>query len=213
MKFTTSKERICLSSDSYGFSHKGGGDTLRLLRQLENLPALNDAYFILKNCGVENMQGSPLCVAGMGVHGSTITSLLGSPIICANSFLATATNLSTLEGGPLYVGGEFSLLHNSQLTSLIGSPYVVGGCSFDLSSYAEPLTSLVGMPAYVDRRCSIIGTGALHSLEGLPKYIGGSLSISRGILQTYSSVLTVSKIRKILNEQGCTVKGDIMAAW
>ena len=76
--------------------------------------------------------------------------------------------LSTLEGAPHTVGGNFACGRNPELHSLVGGPSKVGG---NYSCYDCTLTSLVGAPATIPGNfwCQ---NNALSSLVGIPETIG-----------------------------------------
>jgi hypothetical protein len=89
-------------------------------------------------------------------------------------FNCSDNKLTTLEGAPKEVGGNFNCSNNNNLTSLEGAPKEVGG---DFSCYNNNLTSLEGAPkevgVYFD--CSM---NKLSSLEGAPEKVGGNFHCS-----------------------------------
>ncbi len=84
-------------------------------------------------------------------------------------FYCYRNQLTTLEGSPDYVGGDFICQYNNQLTTLEGSPNYVGG---DFTCHDNQLTTLEGGPKEVggDFDC---GGNQLISLEGSPNEVGG----------------------------------------
>ena len=85
--------------------------------------------------------------------------------------------LTTLEGGPKYVGGNFDCSKN-KLTDLKGSPLEVGE---SLTCYQNKLTSLEGSPKEVGRdfNCQ---ENKLTTLKGSPKWVGGSFYCNDNVL-------------------------------
>ena len=105
---------------------------------------------------------------------------------------AEHANLTSLEGAPKEVGGDFSCNSNN-LTSLEGAPKEVGG-SFSCNS--NNLTSLKGAPKEVGGSFSCY-SNRLTSLEGAPKEVGGDFYVD--------SIFTEKEIRKV-----CNVKGKVI---
>lgn len=91
---------------------------------------------------------------------------------CSSSDSILSNSLTSLEGCPSYVGGDFQCMHNL-LTSLEGAPEIVDG---DFLCYSNKLTNLIGSPKYVGGRfdCS---HNKLTSLEGCSD-IGDVLNIT-----------------------------------
>lgn len=89
------------------------------------------------------------------------------------NFDCSAIGLTSLEGCPKYVGGEFSCEDN-ELVSLEGGPKYAGSYNCEFNK----LTSLKGAPEKVkwDFICS--NNKTLESLEGCPKEVGGTFSIA-----------------------------------
>ena len=90
------------------------------------------------------------------------------------SYKKDGNKLTSLEGCPHTVDGEFSLQFLTRLSSLRGCPEHVGGEFFILEC---PITSLEGSPERVRGRFGIYRT-KITSLEGLPSVIEGDLDIS-----------------------------------
>ena len=90
-------------------------------------------------------------------------------------FLCKENQLTSLEGSPKEVGGNFNCSYNNQLISLEGSPESVGG-DFNCS-YSNQLTSLDGSPRSVGVNfwCN---NNQLTSLEGCPEIVSGEFSCS-----------------------------------
>lgn len=91
-----------------------------------------------------------------------------------NSYGKNGNKLSDLNGCPHTVDGEFSLQFLSNLSSLKGGPEYVGGEFFILKC---PLTSLKGSPERVRGRYTVVDS-KITSLEGLPSVIEGDLDIT-----------------------------------
>jgi len=96
-----------------------------------------------------------------------LTSLEGAPQEVGGDFDCSYNKLTSLEGTPQEVGGDFDCSFND-LTSLEGAPQVVTG---HFSCSANELTSLKGSPQEVggDFDCSY---NKLTSLVGAPQKVG-----------------------------------------
>lgn len=84
--------------------------------------------------------------------------------------------LTSLEGGPKKVLGDFLCSYCEKLTSLKGSPEEVNG-DFKCP-YCENLITLEGAPEIVGGNFNCYGCEKLTSLEGAPKKIGGYFDCS-----------------------------------
>jgi len=83
--------------------------------------------FVAMDIGLTSLEGSPEKVgASFRLYGNDkLTSLKGGPLDVGREFLCTGSNLYSLEGSPLRVGGRFFI--GSKLTSLFGAPLKIGG--------------------------------------------------------------------------------------
>ena len=101
-----------------------------------------------------------------------ITSLEGAPEVVGGNFdCSGCAKLKTLEGSPEYVDGTFSCDGCRNLKSLEGAPEEV--CSSFICSDCESLESLEGAPKIVGKNFHCDGCRSLKSLEGTPKEVGG----------------------------------------
>lgn len=91
-----------------------------------------------------------------------------------NFYIAYADNITSLEGAPEFVGGNFSCNSCDSLTSLEGAPKEVGG-KFDCS-FCKSLTSLEGAPEEVGGDFDCSHCESLTSLKGAPKKVEGMFS-------------------------------------
>jgi len=82
----------------------------------------------------------------------------------------SSLKLTSLEGAPKVVKGNFNCSYNTKLTSLKGSPDKVDG---HFECYSTSITSLKGSPDNVDCNFNCSNT-KLTSLEGAPNTIGGN---------------------------------------
>jgi transcription elongation factor Elf1 len=82
--------------------------------------------------------------------------------------------ITSLEGSPEFVGGNFECNSCDSLKSLEGAPKEVGG-DFNCS-WCESLTSLEGAPKEVGRDFDCSHCKSLTSLKGAPKEVGGMFS-------------------------------------
>jgi len=83
-----------------------------------------------------------------------LKSLDGCPERVTGDFQCYSSGIETLEGGPLYVGGNYIAYNSTDLVSLKGSPEKVGG----------------------DFRVDIMGSGKLKTLKGGPVIVGGNFN-------------------------------------
>ena len=98
---------------------------------------------------------------------------MGKEIFFGNitrNFYCYSTKITSLEGSPEKVGGDFRCSHIDTLTSLKGAPKEVEGnfvCEF------TEITSLIGAPEKVGKDFRCFKT-KITSLVGAPKEVGGS---------------------------------------
>lgn len=106
-------------------------------------------------------------------------------------------NLTSLEGAPKEVGGEFKCVSCNSLTSLEGAPKEVGdafSCYF-----CHSLKDLEGTPKEVGGNFNCHDCKSLTSLEGAPKEVGGDFKCwNCGYKFTKKNV-----------KKACNVKGEI----
>lgn len=132
----------------------------------------------------------------------SLDSLEGAPMMATFAFNCAKNNLSTLVGGPEFVGGDFVCLGN-HLTDLKGAPKVAG--SFICGS--NKITSLVGAPKTGPESKNITSfhcnNNMLTNLRGSPSEVmqfdcdenrltsleGGPTHVSQGF-SCYKNVLT-----------------------
>jgi hypothetical protein len=101
-----------------------------------------------------------------------LTSLEGSPEKVGGNFKCYENpNLVSMEGCTQDVGGDFDCGMNRKLSSLKGSPRIIKG--YFNAERNLSLTSLEGGPEKVKDDFSISNEKSLKSLKGLPKNIGG----------------------------------------
>ena len=101
-----------------------------------------------------------------------LTSLEGCPDYVRGNFnCSQCDNLTSLKGAPKEVDGDFVCKLSHKLTSLEGAPERVGG-NFDCH-YCKSLTSLKGAPEKVGGYFDCHNCISLTSLEGAPKEVGG----------------------------------------
>ena len=114
------------------------------------------------------------CNGSVNVKNKSITSLTNGLFRWGNvdrDFYCSCCNITTLEGSPEEVGGNFSCRQCDSLVNLKGSPESVGrdfycrGC--------ENLKSLEGAPEKVIGYFDCSNCNNLTSLEGVPEKIAG----------------------------------------
>ena len=113
------------------------------------------------------------------------------------AFDCSAIGLTSLEGCPKEVGGQFTCEDN-ELVSLEGGPKTAGSYNCEFNK----LTSLKGAPEKVKYDFNCSNNKTLESLEGCPKEVGGIFSIA---ISTYEKPFTSDEIAKL-----CKVGEDII---
>lgn len=125
---------------------------------------------------ITTLEGFPKYVNGsLECRGTLLSSLVGCPQKIGGTFyMETRSNIKTLEGGPMIVGGNYDVSEIG-LESLVGAPRVV---HWDFECIENNITDLVGAPEEVGRDfiCSI--NEKLTSLRGCPKRIGGDFILN-----------------------------------
>lgn len=115
------------------------------------------------------------------LRGNLLKNLLGFPIALGNMGIQiTKGALTSIQGSPLYVEGNVKLYNSSSLSSLEGGPVYVGK-GYEVQRCS--ITSCKGMPVYVGHSVYLYDNSNLTSLEGLPKYIGAELSIDKSTIR------------------------------
>ena len=113
------------------------------------------------------------------------------------AFDCSAIGLTSLEGCPKEVGGQFTCEDN-ELVSLEGGPKTAGSYNCEFNK----LTSLKGAPEKVKYDFNCSNNKTLESLEGCPKEVGGTFSIA---ISAYEKPFTSEEIAKL-----CKVGEDII---
>jgi len=111
------------------------------------------------------------CKYSFNCSGNQLTTLEGAPQSVGGDFYCSENQLTTLEGAPQKVDGSF-LCSKNQLTTLKGAPQSVG-INFDCSR--NQLTTLEGVPQSVSINfdCS---RNQLTTLKGAPQSVDGDFS-------------------------------------
>lgn len=103
-------------------------------------------------------------------------------------FNCYSNGLTTLEGGPKYVGGNVDCSLN-KLTDLKGSPLGVGG---SFTCYKNNLTSLEGCPKWVGSHL-ICSENKLTSLSNGPENVGGNFDCNNNNIYNLKGLETKIK--------------------
>ena len=110
-----------------------------------------------------------------GNYSKFLTSLEGAPKEVGGNFsFYDCDSLTSLKGAPEKVGGDFYCIACDSLKSLEGAPKKVGG-NFNCSD-CQSLPSLKGAPEEVDGFFFCRFCTAIKSLEGAPKKVGDKFS-------------------------------------
>lgn len=133
----------------------------------------SDGRFNIFNCpNLQSLDFLPRDIQGnlVIIGCPKLTSLEGCSESCVD-FTLVRCGVTSLEGGPKYVGG-FYRCEDNKLTSLKGAPREVPG-KFD--SGRNAIKSLVGGPESVGGDYRVDFCPFLTTLEGVAKHIGGDL--------------------------------------
>ncbi len=118
--------------------------------------------FLISDCGLESLEGSPTHVT--------------------EGFFCQSNKLKTLKGAPEIVAGEFCCDSN-QLTDLQGSPKEVEKYSCN----GTGITSLKGAPIRVEEDFSCV-SNQISSFEFCPRYIGDDLNLENNKITSLKGV-------------------------
>jgi hypothetical protein len=151
-----------------------------------------------------------LCYSSLAADSVGLTSLKGCPDeLLGSCIISRNPQLSSLEYGPSFVGGNFHAADCS-FTSLVGAPREVKG-NFVINRN-ERLTSLVGGPSivggkYTARYCE------LTSLIGIPSRIGGGLSLTDNPLTSLQGINKLKEMRGLIDLEFCQIKSHILGVF
>ena len=145
-----------------------------------------------------------------------MTTLEGCPKIVGGNFYCGWNGLENLQGGPTYVGGDYEC-HTNNLVSLVGAPTKILG---DFTCANNYLTSLDGAPKEVKGRF-ICASNKLKTLIGGPELVGGTYCCDYNQLENLKGApyevgrdFTCSHNNlKSLRDCTFSVKGDIVCSY
>lgn len=100
--------------------------------------------------------------------------------------------LSTLQGAPHFVGGNFTCASNPQLRSLVGGPSWIGGSFFCQS--CEQLTTLEGSPPRLGGDFNCANCKNLKSLKHAPIPLFGNFYLNNNPRLDYSDMPAIPKL-------------------
>tara|TARA_B100000767_G_scaffold258391_1_gene267070 strand:+ start:655 stop:1413 length:759 start_codon:yes stop_codon:yes gene_type:complete len=124
-------------------------------------------------------------------YSSALTTLEGGPKYVGGNFDCATNKLTDLKGSPLEVGGSFTCYQN-KLTDLKGSPKEVGG---NFNCQENKLTSLEGSPKEVGRDFNCY-SNKLTSLSNGPENVGGNFDCTENNIYNLKGLET--KIKQYL---------------
>lgn len=160
-----------------------------------------------KTMALKTLVGSPREVNGVFyVDGNPLTSLEGGPDIVKGDYSCMSCILTSLKGAPREVDGFFC--RENQLTSFEGGPEIVNG---DLMAYHNPFTSLKGLPKRINGEIKLTPDKELPLLRLL--YIKDLREITFGGYNNMDEGAEMHNIQIIINKylrQGA--KGAIKCA-
>jgi len=128
-----------------------------------------------------------------------MTSLEGCPEYIGGDFICAHNRFISLKGSPKFVNGNCNCSCN-KLISLEGCPKYVGGYFYCYSNNSNnKLTTLEGSPEYVGGDFDCSSNKTLQSLEGAPEIIRGKWNIEKKYhsYPEYQRYLLVKKIEKL----------------
>jgi hypothetical protein len=105
---------------------------------------------------------------GLEVSGNQLTNLIGCPEYINGPLLADNNILQSLIGCPRNINSDFSVFGNISLSTLEGGPSHVGG-DFDVGNTA--ISNLVGTPSYIGGSLDVTSCFNLKSLKGIHQHI------------------------------------------
>ena len=147
---------------------------------------------------------------------NNLTSLEGAPQNVGGDFYCSRNNnLTSLKGAPQTVEGNFNCSSNNNLTSLEGAPQTVKG---DFYCADNNLTSLEGAPQTVEGNFNCSHNNNLTSLKGVPQTVKGNFNCSynnnltslKGAPQTVEGNFNCSHNKNLTSLEGApqTVEGN-----
>ena len=154
--------------------------------------------------------GSELEVNNLECNNTTLTSLEGLPESVAGNFSCYKNpELTSLVGAPQTVHGGFSCGNNEKLTSLVGAPESVRYCDFQNN---PKLPSLLGSPQIIHTYFNCANNPNLESLEGAPKTVGSWFWCSNNPKLTSLARINfyIHEIKADADFAGCPIKSNIL---
>lgn len=161
--------------------------TNNLLVSLEGIARIIGSHLYCQNNQLRSLNGIPTLKSGatLACGSNNISSLTGYGFesIKLTGFYCEMNNLTSLQGAPEFLQGDFDC-SNNPITSFIGAPKFIGG-----DFYAGELTQL-------------------QSLEGFPERVENNVFIDkRDLIRIFGSKPVPSLTSQIRNI--CKVKGNI----
>lgn len=156
----------------------------------ENLNELFDIKgdYDIDDDGFIHVDGT--CTPGSGVKIEKLPIKFG---VVSVRFACIDMGLTTLEGCPIQVKGNFNCGHN-HLTSFKGAPTQIGQRFLCSSNYGPPLPNLIGIP---DSLLNLSVRSNLLSLDGLPHTIRDTISILYNKKLPLLKLLFVNSLQRI----------------
>lgn len=136
------------------------------------------------------------------VQNFNLTSLEGAPKSVGGNFYCSHNKLKNLVGGPEFVVEDY-VCREMSLTSLKGAPAEIGG---KFSCYANTLTTLEGGP-------TTVGDGfycfenKLRSLKGCPEWVGDKFSCEDNHLTLIDAAPATCKVFDCVKNNISSLKG------
>ena len=163
--------------------------------------------FLRSNWGVKQEDGSWIIT-------KDLILLKNSPIVKNGKFIVnikrvernfncSGQSLTTLKGGPEYVGGNFWCGSNPRLKSLKHGPKYVGG-TYDCSY--NNLKSLSSLPDIVFNDLDVSGNKLRH-MRSFPSFVKGELNMSENLLETLEGMPQTGKEANFLDNPLRTLYG------
>jgi len=140
-------------------------------------PNANGEYRII-NKSIKTLEGLfPETVNGwIELSNLNITDLVGCPSTLNNGFKCVLTEITSLEGGPEYVTGDYHVGNNDQLESLEGAPTFIGGAAM-----------LLWNPKLTD----------LHNVHKLMPEIRGDIRFGNSVTKNVLGLLLISGLTQV----------------
>lgn len=149
----------------------------------------------------ENLGGIKfgICTGNFRAAGCGLTSLEGCPVEVTGDFIVSRNNIQNLKGGPIIVGGNYDVDDNVELKNLEGIPEEIGG--YFTSKKCSSLETLEGARALKKVEAFYCSSTPIRNLKGAPEIITSTSPVFEAedcmnLTSLEGAPLLVSKFRR-----------------